>query len=161
MLTTDTKPLERLLFAAGNKIEGKKKLHKLAYLCQEAGTDLNLYFTFHYYGVYSPTLTELVDQAKGLGIVDISDSLTLSPVTIQLKSNNSVSIENEPGLRLVSQLQDESPRTLEVLSTIVFLDRRGHTDIDSLKAKLIELKGHLTSYYDKAFLLAKQHFNIA
>ena len=48
--------LRRLVEEAGGEIEGRKKLHKLVYLCQRANVDLDQSFVFHMYGVYSPSL---------------------------------------------------------------------------------------------------------
>ena len=56
--------LRQLVQAAGGEIEGRKKLHKVAYLCQRQGLDLGQDFMFHMYGVFSPSLAEDLNEAK-------------------------------------------------------------------------------------------------
>ena len=61
--------LQRLVQAAGGQVDGRKKLHKLAYLCQRKGTDLGQEFQFHMYGVYSPSLARDVDAATAWNLL--------------------------------------------------------------------------------------------
>src|SRR5579883_1531825 len=61
--------LRRLIETAGGRVEGRKKLHKLAYLCQRAGTDLGQSFIFYMYGVYSPSLAQDVEAASEWNII--------------------------------------------------------------------------------------------
>lgn len=160
LYTESTESLKRVLVAAGGSVNGKKKLQKLAYLCQAFGTDLGFDFTFHYYGVYSPTLSALLQDAEEAQQISVVESDS-SPVRITLlEPTEDFPAQAASGLNLVAQLKDKSARVLEVLSTIVYLKERGYVGTD-LQAKLQQLKGHLSIYYQEAFRLAEQHFGIA
>lgn len=153
--------IKQLLLAAGGKISGRKKLQKLAYLCQEAGTDLGQSFTFHYYGVYSPSLAhdlviaedwnEITEKPDGFGFGYI---IELNPETIVEKESTLTS-----GFDVVNALAHEAPAVLEVLSTIVYLDRHGFSG-NELISKLRELKGHLETHFDHSLQLASEYYGI-
>ena len=156
--------LRRLVEAAGGKVDGRKKLHKLVYLCQRSGTDLGQAFQFHMYGVYSPSLAQDVDAATTWGLLE-EDLSAGAPYEIRLPSNSqdagpgSTAAGDEAGFRRVRTVAGESSGTLEVLSTIVYLwgiGVRGHDLAESLR----DLKGHLQSSFDTAFDLANRHFEI-
>ena len=150
--------LQRLVEAAGGTVDGRKKLHKLVYLCQRSGTDLGQAFQFHMYGVYSPSLAQDVDAATAWGLLKEKPSAG-GTYKIRLLSELSPPVADMPGLGTVQTLAKESSATLEVLSTIVYLwdlDLRG----EDLRISLRDLKGHLESFFDSAFDLAAQHFGI-
>lgn len=151
--------LQSLMEVCNRKIEGRKKFHKLAYLAQEAGEDLGLSFIFHYYGVYSPALTSdiitaeqwkiLKQEAKGWGY-DIS-----------LNEESQVKHKDllPETVELLRSLNQEDPGVLEVLSTIVYLDRKNCSG-ERLYSKLLKLKGHLQYVFPKAKSLAEKFFGI-
>lgn len=151
--------IKQLLNAATGKISGRKKLHKLAYLCQEAGMDLGQSFTFHYYGVYSPSL------AHDLGIAEAWNEITETSdgfgYIIELNPQANVAEESTStsGFEVVAALAHEAPAVLEVLSTIVYLDRHGFSG-DELISKLRELKGHLETHFDHSLQLASEYYGI-
>ena len=160
MLLNQLDRVKQLLQAAGSQVEGKKKFQKLAYLCQVKGTDLGLDFTFHYYGVYSATLNELLYEGQQWNIIELTAPEPEATVTISLKTADQQSATiSEPGFRLVSDLKDQEARVLEVLSTIVYLSEEGYST-EEIKEKLPQLKGHLKGFYPKAYALARQHFHI-
>lgn len=150
--------LQRLVEAAGGTVDGRKKLHKLVYLCQRSGTDLGQAFQFHMYGVYSPSLAQDVDAATAWGLLEEKLSVG-GAYEIRILSDLSPPVADMSGLGTVRTLANESSVTLEVLSTIVYLwdlDLRG----EDLRISLRGLKGHLESFFDSAFDLAAQHFGI-
>ena len=153
--------LQRLVEAAGGAdgtVDGRKKLHKLVYLCQRSGTDLGQAFQFHMYGVYSPSLAQDVDAATAWGLLEEKLSAGGS-YEIRLLSDLGPPVADMLGLDTVRTLANESSATLEVLSTIVYL-----WDLDlreeDLRILLRDLKGHLESLFNSAFDLAAQHFDI-
>ena len=155
--------LQRLVEAAGGTVDGRKKLHKLAYLCQRSGIDLGQAFQFHMYGVYSPSLAQDVDAATAWGLLEEKPSAG-GAYEIRLLSDSQSAelgplVADMPGLGTVRTLADESSATLEVLSTIVYLwglDLRGEDLCSSLRV----VKGHLESFFNPAFDLAARHFDI-
>lgn len=147
--------LKVLLSAAGNTVQGRKKLQKLAYLCQAAGEPLGQSFTFYHYGVYSPTLADDVQAAASMQLIDEFDSL--GTVTTILKVP--VQVQQSKGFSIVEKLKDKEARLLEVLTTILYLNSQGYNGT-SLKAKLAALKGQHSDFFDEAFELARSEFSV-
>ena len=157
------KQLQRLVQAAGGQVDGRKKLHKLAYLCQRKGTDLGQAFQFHMYGVYSPSLAQDVDAATSWELLE-EEPLAGGSYEIRLSQDSQAAqftslAAGEDGFRTVEALAGESSTTLEVLSTIVYLWSLGFRGA-GLKKSLRDVKDHLMPRFDDAFELAEQHFDI-
>lgn len=147
------------------RIETKKKLHKLVYLLQEMGLNFEHEFKYHHYGVFSLSLANDLD----LGEDDTGETLFIQSktdndwgYTIELKedfkSPEETFIESSH-LELIKSLAGEEPQLLEVLSTIVYLDRR-YFKGEGLTSTLHELKPKLTNFYEQAFKLAEKHYEI-
>lgn len=154
--------LQRLVQAADGPIDGRKKLHKLAYLCQRKGTDLGQTFQFHMYGVYSSSLARDVGAAKAWNLLQevpvgggsYEIFLHRDPLPTEFQS-----AADEAGYRTVQELAGQAPTTLEVLSTVVYLWDLGFRGGD-LKESLLGVKGHLQFRFGDAFALADKHFGI-
>ena len=121
--------LRWLVKEAGGSIDGRKKLHKLVYICQYLGLDLDQSFVFHYYGVYSPSLAAVLDVAKEWNVLE--ESLVGDSYRIRLGSE--VIEEEEAGLSaqafdysVLKELAGKSASTLEVLTTILYLYSNGY-----------------------------------
>jgi uncharacterized protein len=146
-----------------HKIESKKKLHKLIYLLQQKGEDFDQDFTFHYFGVFSPSLARDLDIAKKWDFINVIDpDENKSAYTISLtKSGDQIAVRNlsETAKSVFAELVEQEPQFLEVLSTIVYLDRNFYRGED-LKIKLKELKPDLERHYTEAFKIANELFNI-
>jgi uncharacterized protein len=152
-----------LAATASHKIESKKKLHKLIYLLQQKGEDFDQDYTFHYYGVFSPSLAGDLDTAKKWALINVEEpeegqlAYTISlPKGSQIESISSIS---ENSIIILNTLAQKDPQYLEVLSTIVYLDRNFYKG-DELKQKLQELKPDLERHYTEAFKIANELFNI-
>lgn len=152
--------LRRLIEMAGGQLDGRKKLHKLAYLCQQAGTDLGQSFIFYMYGVYSPSLAQdmeaasewnlITERPSGEGYVIGCGPEDLDPPAADFRAP-------EAGFEVVKRLAGQTPAMLEVVSTVVYLWDAGYRSAD-LEKKLVELKGHLSSMFSPAKDLAKTYF---
>lgn len=153
------KKINQLLTAAGGKVIGRKKFHKLAYLCQEAGTDLGQSFVFHYYGVYSPSLADDLSLAERWK--EITETQEGPSYVIELNPELHPGKETDfsGGLKVAQALAGEEPAVLEVLSTIIYLDRHDFSG-QNLVGKLEDLKGHLKKYFERALQLASKHYQI-
>ena len=154
--------LQRLVEEADGKVEGRKKLHKLVYLCQRAGTDLDQSFVFYMYGVYSPSLAMDLKDAIEWGLLkeqqdgDTYDIL-LGDACIDAKEMDDR--DRRPDFTVARILARETAATLEALSTIVYLYDNGYLELD-LQNKLASLKPHLRHLFPKAFELAEKHFDV-
>ena len=140
---TRTERMQRLaglIKAVGGTIDGRKKLHKLVYLCQAKGLDFGHSFIFHFYGVYSPSLAADLEIAEDWGL---------------LKQEMDVS-----GAYQISLNKDACEGMVKPSPLIVNLDRVGGYKGKALSDKLVELKGHLKRYIPDAKVLAQQYFGI-
>ena len=151
--------LRQIVEAAGGRVDGRKKLQKLVYLCQQAGTDLGYSFTFHMYGVFSADLAQDLIVATGWRILNeepaAADSFLITLGSENLGQFLDAAPLNGVGVDLVRKLKGEAPATLEVLSTIKYLRDRDYEG-ERLETKLHELKGRLKGWFPRAFELAKQ-----
>ena len=155
--------LVKLIEAVGGTINSKKKLHKMIYILQFAGEDFDQNYTFHHYGVFSPTLAKDLDIAYSDGFLAITSSAPYGfniNITDRTQDDffKNITIDKQM-ISLAEKLVKEEPRLLEALSTIIYLDENYYSR-DSLKFKLEELKPDLSDFYDKAFRLAKELFSI-
>ena len=147
-----------LIEAAGGKVDGRKKLHKLAYLCERAGTDLGQGFVWHMFGVYSPSLAldleaaekweYITERAQAGGGYEISLRHTIDHLRCGLPTRT------EPVCNWWRISQASRRRLSEVVTTIVYLWDSGYRD-QKLREKLRDLKGHLSSQFSRAFSLGK------
>lgn len=144
-------------------IDSKKKLHKLIYLLQANGEEFDQDFIFHYYGVFSPTLAQDIDIAQEKDLVRIkepNDGQWAYSIRLTESSTPNTELISSTNKALLTKLALEDAQLLEVLSTIVYLFKNYYKGED-LVFKLKELKPKLERYYDRAFELALEHFNIS
>ena len=150
-----------ILKAAGGKVAGMKKLQKLVYLANEAGYRTPHAFRYHYYGVYSFDVENDVTSAAAAGVLKVQqDASPDARRDFELADQGSVVTDpKDPGLKLAADLAREEARTLEVLSTIVYVRSLG-IEGDGLKRKVRELKGHIpdTPFHKKAWELFAAKF---
>lgn len=144
-------------------IHSRKKLHKMVYLLQELGEDFDQDFTFHNYGVFSPSLARDLDFAGNLGLLHQSREENQYIITVERdgteleEPSNIFSDDNI--VSAANRLQGEPPQFLEVLSTIVYL-YRGYYRGNALKKKLMSLKGDLSIHYNGAYQFARELYGI-
>ena len=156
-----TEAVAAILKAAGGKVAGMKKLQKLVYLANAVGYRTPHAFRYHYYGVYSFDVENDVTSAAAAGVLKIQqDASPDARRDFELAKPDSVATDlNEPGLKLVADLTKEEARTLEVLSTIVYVRSLG-IEGEGLKRKVRELKGHIpdTPFHKRAWELFAAKF---
>ncbi|MBI3966542.1 MAG: hypothetical protein HY329_12990 [Chloroflexi bacterium] len=154
--------IQQLIEECGGTIDGRKKLHKLAYLCQRAGTDLDQIFKFHYYGVFSPSLTQDIETATDWRLIDeaqCNEGFHLSLGQERLPDIYRVIGQETVGLEVAKELARQSPQMLEALTTILYLYDQGYVAA-RLHEKLEELKPHLSRLFPIAYNLAEKHFGL-
>lgn len=154
--------LRRLVEEAGGEIEGRKKLHKLVYLCQRANVDLDQSFVFHMYGVYSPSLALDLKSAIGWGLLQEmpqGDAFYIRLGDLRIDAAKTDDRDQPLDYSIAHSLAGESATVLEALSTIIYLYDNQYRG-DDLRKKLESLKGHLRRDFPKAFALAEAHYNL-
>ncbi|MCK4626625.1 MAG: hypothetical protein KAV00_15005 [Phycisphaerae bacterium] len=149
--------------AADRKIQSKKKIHKLVYLLQKLGEDFDQDFVFHHYGVFSPSLARELESAERNKRVSIAEPTPDKwGYTIRLVDGAegiSEELLSKGAKDALALLEACEPQLLEVLSTIVYLDRSFFAG-QELRDKLQELKPDLAKHYDEAFKLAAGLYEI-
>jgi uncharacterized protein YwgA len=152
-----------LLDTVGGSVKGRKKLQKIIYLLQAAGEDFDQDYVFWHYGVFSKTLASDLAYLVSSGIVEES-LLADSPYeTYEVKLATSVSNTHSAlseRANMAKKLAEEEPRTLELLSTIVYLNGQGLRN-GTLSEEVKRRKGHLLSEADNAVALAKDEYSIS
>jgi uncharacterized protein YwgA len=153
-----------LIKEAGGKIQGRKKLQKLTYLLQFNNVQNIQYdFDFYNYGVFSHLLAHDLMSAVVLGFVK-EDKKTGSfypyyEITLNDQKLIPFPLDNLNLNQENKALFDKTSSFLEVLSTIVYLDKNGYKGTDLTK-KLRDLKGHLKIEFDIAFSYAEKVYKI-
>ena len=150
--------------AIGGEIDGRKKIHKIIYLCQKKGIVFGQDFIFHYYGVFSPGLSSDLQQAEQWGIIEEKQIEHSWGISYSLKLKEADQNENyqEDILKhkdFITRIAKEKASVLEVLSTIVYLFHEGYSNED-IESKLADLKGHLDNFFPVAKKLAKELYDI-
>lgn len=147
--------IQKLILAAGKSIDSKKKLQKLAYICQVSGEDLSQDFIFHHYGVFSPSLASDLEKAVDLGVLK---TVSLAGVAVKTSLNQPVEDTDvsSNGYTVVSELKNESTPMLEALTTVIYLSKLGYSGHE-LKSKFDNLKEHLSDKFEESLNLAKSY----
>src|SRR6266542_1379071 len=154
--------LRRLVEVAGGHVDGRKKLHKLAYLCQRQGTDLGQRFQFHMYGVFSPTLAQDLDAANTWEVLtedQRGDQYEIRLGGQEMAEEGTPETGEGPGFAAVARLAKQSPQMLEVVTTLVYLWDLGYHG-EQLDEKLGELKGHLRQCFARGKELARGYLGV-
>ena len=160
-----TDKLVAMFAYVGGTIQGRKKLHKLIYLLQEMGEDFDQDYTFHNFGVFSPSLANDLDNGVSHHVFSEVEGIDGPGYTIRLEEKflkhpeGFASLLQENSKKLLNELAEKQPQLLEALSTIVYLSQSYYQG-KALKAKLKQLKPNLSKHYSKAFELASEYFNI-
>lgn len=141
-------------------VKGRKKLQKLVHILQELGYPFRESFEYSFYGMYSQQLRSELDVLVEEHFISETE----------ISGQNGFKFEAMPPLGsllcdlemtdrpewadLAMRLNQKSPQELEAISTILVFQRRGLSGV-ALKEKVLELKPHLASIYDKAVTRAK------
>ncbi len=118
-----------VLKEAGEVI-GRKKLQKIIYICKKLQFPFNEKYQFHFYGPYSEELTLRVEELCNLGLVtEVKESkgnyYQYKYVVTEEGDEFLGHYDFElPELRqCISEINSQSSRFLELVSTILFFDR--------------------------------------
>ena len=152
-----------LLEKMGGSIYSRKKLHKLVYLIQNSGENFGYDFVFHHYGVFSPLLARDLEFGCAISMInqDKDDALAGYKIALSEPASDFIASDNLENTSedLVESLGQKDPQFLEVLSTIVYLNDNYYQG-ERLTRKLKELKPDLQKYYNEAYELAEEHYEI-
>lgn len=135
----------RLIEVAG-EVSGRKKLQKMVYIAKQMQMDFQERFEFHMYGPYSEELTLRVDELCNLGLIDEQKesrgAIQLYRYTLNEEGRDFLrfyDVNFGAGDRLISRLNEENSRFLELVSTILYFNNLPYQEmivkIFTLKSK--------------------------
>ena len=144
-----------LLLKKVEAVETRKKFQKIVHILQMMGAPFPEGYDYHHYGAYSAELRRELDAFKAEGLIDETEipgpfpSFTVKPTARLLGLLDKLPLADEPEwLRWATDLNRESPRDLEGVSTLLYLHQRLWPQ-DSWRGKFTELKPHLAGDYDR------------
>ena len=127
--------------AACGTLAGRKKFHKILYICKELNCPIHETFKWANYGVYSSELSGEIEAMRNSGFVNEirSESGSYTTYDYTLSDEGKIFLDKmkedllhnyEGGLfdkflNLVKRLNQFSPRDLELFSSIMFLSKDG------------------------------------
>lgn len=127
MLEEHAKLMAMLKFA--DEIVGRKKLQKIVYILKRLDYPFSEKYQFHFYGPYSEELTLKVEEMTNLGFLsEVKESKgNYNQYRYQLTSKgdqflNHFAFEFPKMNDCVSELNHQSSRFLELVSTILYFD---------------------------------------
>jgi uncharacterized protein YwgA len=138
------------------RVSGRKKFQKLVHTLQELGYPFPEQFEYSYYGMYSRQLRGELDSliadnllAEKEGINAYGGPSFSFEVSPQLDTFlDELGVEQEPAWAATAKKLDSyNSQSLEGISTILFLKRRGLQG-EQLRQRLLSLKPHLVTQYD-------------
>lgn len=139
------------------KISGRKKLQKIVHILQSFGADFPHEFEYLHYGPYSAQLRADLDQLEQLGLITETESTTSTgyaqfdcETTEDLAETLKVAgVHNPNWADFAIELNSLSPRQLESMSTILFLQSRGFEG-ERLRDRFESLKPALVKQFEEA-----------
>lgn len=144
-----------LLLKKVEAIETRKKFQKLVHILQVMGAPFPESYDFHHYGAYSSELRGELEAFKAENLIDETAipgqfvSFTVKPTAKLLGLLDKLQIMEEPEwLPWAAELNSESPRELEGISTLLYLHQWLWPQT-SWHGKFNELKPHLATDYDR------------
>lgn len=145
------------IMTGSQRIVGRTKIQKIAYLVNICGWNVFTDFEYHYYGPYSETLSselvslvenkwvrerqEITEQGNSLYIYSLDRDNTNRLETLIERARRQDELVVEKTLGLIGQLEDLSSDDLEIMATLVFIRRdEGIDNDDKLVQRVVELK---------------------
>lgn len=150
--------LKDLIDLGGGQIMGRKKIQKIIYIIQEMKNPFQPPFEFkwNYYGVYSDELADELSVGEFFNIIQETpvveyDYRSYAIETVEETMTEATFIKEDTQLRkLIQFLNGKESRLLEVLSSIMFFEKKGFTD-EEVRNEVFRFKGHLREFFDDAY----------
>lgn len=147
------------LFDAVTEIEGRKKLQKTVHILQEFGIPFGVSFGYHHYGPFSEQLQDCLQSAQHDSLIRETEVPGPTPTYKFQADERLIGLwkllgnESPPKwAELANELNRKSPRDLETISTLVYLERlRGSSaSTDQVDTEFKSLKPHLAERLETA-----------
>ncbi|MFA5536977.1 MAG: hypothetical protein WDA53_07400 [Bacillota bacterium] len=131
-------------------------MQKIVYIVQEFVNPFNPPFEYkwNYYGVYSEELAGEVNIGEFFNIFKETPVIEYNyqSYAIEIPGDAEMTGAEQNVLlgSLMAFLNDQEPRLLEVLSSIIFFEKKGLSE-EEINAQLLKFKGHLHEFFDDAY----------
>jgi len=147
------------LFDAVTEIEGRKKLQKTVHILQEFGVPFGVSFGYHHYGPFSEQLQDCLQSAQHDSLICETEVPGQTP-TFRFKGDSRLiglwkllGNESPPKwAEFATELNRKSPRELETISTLIYLEKLRGEGIgkEQIDLEFKSLKPHLEGKLDAA-----------
>lgn len=146
------------LLKEAKEIWTRKKIQKMIYLLQQRGAPFNEHFIFHYYGPYSAELQVELDQLHEAGL--IGQEHKGDSYYFQLKPKGEIILQKKRGAgkriesmysSLIKDLNSLAPQVLEMMATIVYLEKSYGKSERKLRSVLKNIKPRIVGVFDQAW----------
>lgn len=127
---------------------GKKAAQKVVYLLQQiGGVPTGFRYTFYTYGVFSSDLANMLGIVDGLGGISVGYNPDLNAYyiksggkadKIQNKGQDFLDRHQDSIAKIIALAKDKTARTLELISTIVFVAKNEELQNPDSESELIE-----------------------
>lgn len=131
------------LLLAVTEIEGRKKLQKMVHILQEFGVPFEVRYGYHHYGPFSEQLQEAVQSCLHDHLISetkVEGNYPTSRFTADAKLISLLDIvvgEAKPSwVSFAQELNSKTPRELEAVSTLVYLEKQNPEILDEMFLKL-------------------------
>ena len=147
-----------LLLRAVTEIEGRKKLQKMVHILQEFGVPFEVRYGYHHYGPFSEQLQDgvqsfqqdqLIHETQVAGPFPTS---RFKPDSRLLSLLDLVCSETPSWTPFALELNQKSPRELEAISTILYLQKQPGVaqSPEKVEESFLKLKPGLKDFLPKA-----------
>lgn len=118
--------IDKLTQLNSNNYPCKKTVQKMVYLIEEAGEDLGFEYSIHFYGPYSAELDYEIQELSARGILEIK--YTKHGHLLSVPQSSTGIRTGETAKRIINAFGRETPSSLELLATTLFVQRETHAD---------------------------------
>jgi uncharacterized protein YwgA len=122
----------------------KKTLQKIVYLVEEKNIELGFDYVIHYYGPYSSDLDFTVQKMVWDGLLNVTRTNNGHIISRNEKCGEEEQdyVKNRDMLNIVKNFAKDSPSTLELLATTLFVERNTiEKTKDKIMSGVIKIKG--------------------
>ncbi|ODR94056.1 hypothetical protein AUC70_10800 [Methyloceanibacter stevinii] len=115
---------------AGGKIVGRTRLQKIAYVFELAGVGEGFSFTYHNFGPYSDELTDAMQDASLLGLIDEKEKPSSwdGYYSVFTSTGKSKASATKVRAKIAEQIVDADAVELELAATAAYLATKNFAD---------------------------------
>jgi uncharacterized protein YwgA len=154
-----------LIATSGGSVDTRIRLQKMAFLAKLLGADVfgGLKFSYHHYGPYCRELSDALRDLVSFGLLseEVSDVAESKKYSYRVTMSGRSWLDRVgSGSAILNTVANVSKghnwRTLELASTIAFVERRDRSSRENALARSLELKPKCAAFRSDALSLLNQ-----